>query len=95
MIEAYRGAVSLPFEPGENRQIAVKIIDDRGIESLKVVGLDAVLSGTTASEKKGRTLDEILNDFSKNVPAEEWAKLPADLIDNLDHYTAGADRVNE
>ena len=95
LIEAYRGAVSLPFEPGENRQIAVKIIDDRGIESLKVVGLDAVPSGATASEKKGRTLDEILNDFSKNVPAEEWAKLPADLIDNLDHYTAGADRINE
>ena len=26
----------LPFESGENRRIAVKIIDDRGIESLKV-----------------------------------------------------------
>ena len=36
-IEAYRGTVSLPFEPGEYNRIAVKIIDDRGIESLKVV----------------------------------------------------------
>jgi adenine-specific DNA-methyltransferase len=34
-IEAYRGTVSLPFKPG--KQIAVKIIDDRGIESLKVI----------------------------------------------------------
>lgn len=34
-IEAYRGTVSLPFEPG--RQVAVKIIDDRGIESLKIL----------------------------------------------------------
>jgi adenine-specific DNA-methyltransferase len=34
-IEAYRGTVSLPFEPG--KQIAIKIIDDRGIESLKVI----------------------------------------------------------
>ena len=34
-IEAYRSTVSLPFEPG--KQIAVKIIDDRGIESLKVI----------------------------------------------------------
>ena len=38
-IEAYRGAVSLPFEPGEHRRIAVKIVDDRGIESPKVIAL--------------------------------------------------------
>ena len=39
LIEAYRGTVSLPFELGENRWVAVKIVDDRGIESLKVVSL--------------------------------------------------------
>jgi adenine-specific DNA-methyltransferase len=38
-IEAYRGTVSLPFEPGEHKRIAVKIVDDRGIESLKVIAL--------------------------------------------------------
>lgn len=37
LIEAYGGTVSLPFEPGPNRRVAVKVIDDRGIESLKVV----------------------------------------------------------
>ena len=37
LIEKYRGTVSLPFEPGPNNRIAVKVIDDRGIESLKVV----------------------------------------------------------
>jgi adenine-specific DNA-methyltransferase len=36
-IEAYRGTVSLPFEPGAHRRVAVKIVDDRGIESLKVI----------------------------------------------------------
>ena len=35
LIESYRGTVSLPFEPGNS--VAVKVIDDRGIESLKVV----------------------------------------------------------
>jgi adenine-specific DNA-methyltransferase len=40
LIEAYRGTVSLPFEPGPNRQIAVKIIDDRGIESLRILHLE-------------------------------------------------------
>ena len=37
LIEAYRGTVSLPFELGENERIAVKIVDDRGIESLRIV----------------------------------------------------------
>jgi adenine-specific DNA-methyltransferase len=37
LIEKYRGTVSLPFEPGPNKRIAVKVIDDRGIESLKIV----------------------------------------------------------
>ena len=38
-IEAFKGTVSLPFAKGENSKIAVKIIDDRGIESLKGVSL--------------------------------------------------------
>ncbi|RQD85211.1 MAG: site-specific DNA-methyltransferase, partial [Methanocalculus sp. MSAO_Arc2] len=33
-IEAFRGTTSLPFKPGDNRRIAVKIVDDRGIESV-------------------------------------------------------------
>jgi len=39
LIEVYRGTVSLPFEPGKHQRIAVKIVDDRGIESLKVMGV--------------------------------------------------------
>ena len=37
LIEAYRGTISLPFEVGKYKRIAVKVIDDRGIESLKLV----------------------------------------------------------
>ncbi len=37
LIESYRGTVSLPFEPGEHKRVAVKIIDDRGIESLRII----------------------------------------------------------
>ena len=40
LIEAYRGTVSLPFEGGEHKRIAANIIDDRGIESLKIVELE-------------------------------------------------------
>ncbi|HQF42394.1 MAG TPA: hypothetical protein PK073_05730, partial [Ignavibacteriaceae bacterium] len=39
LIEQYRETISLPFEAGEHKRIAVKIVDDRGIESLKIVEL--------------------------------------------------------
>lgn len=39
-LEKLHSTVSLPFEPGENRKIAVKIVDDRGIESLKILPLE-------------------------------------------------------
>ena len=37
LIEAYRGTVSLPFESENHSRVAVKIVDDRGVESLKVL----------------------------------------------------------
>jgi adenine-specific DNA-methyltransferase len=40
LIETYRGSVSLPFAAGEHKRIAVKIVDDRGIESLKILGVE-------------------------------------------------------
>lgn len=39
LIEAYRGNISLPFTVGTNKSIAVKIVDDRGIESLKLMNV--------------------------------------------------------
>ncbi|GLT22314.1 DNA methylase [Zoogloea oryzae] len=38
-LDKFHGTISLPFEAGDNRKIAVKIVDDRGIESLKVMSL--------------------------------------------------------
>ena len=39
LIESYRGTISLPFALGDHKRVAVKVIDDRGIESLKVLQL--------------------------------------------------------
>ncbi len=39
-LDKLHGTVSLPFEIGEGRKVAVKIVDDRGIESLKVIQAD-------------------------------------------------------
>ena len=40
LIEKYSGTTSLPFKPGEHCRAAVKIIDDRGVESFKVLELE-------------------------------------------------------
>jgi adenine-specific DNA-methyltransferase len=40
LITKYQGTVSIPFEAGPNKRVAVKIIDDRGIESLKIIDLE-------------------------------------------------------
>lgn len=40
LLSQYHGTQSLPFEAGDNHCIAVKIVDNRGIESLKVIRLD-------------------------------------------------------
>ena len=40
LITKYQGITSIPFDAGMNKRIAVKIIDDRGIESLKVIDLE-------------------------------------------------------
>jgi len=40
LIQFYQGATSLPFSIGVNRRVAVKIVDDRGIESLKVLEVE-------------------------------------------------------
>ena len=40
LIHKYHGTTSIPFEAGPNKQAAVKIIDYRGIESLKVIHLE-------------------------------------------------------
>ncbi len=40
LLEQFHGTVSLPFEAGDHRRVAIKIVDDRGIESLKIMNLE-------------------------------------------------------
>ncbi|MCB1549346.1 MAG: site-specific DNA-methyltransferase, partial [Hyphomicrobiaceae bacterium] len=40
LLEQFHGTVSLPFEAGDQRRVAVKIVDDRGIESLRIMPLE-------------------------------------------------------
>ncbi len=40
-IQAYRGTVSLPLEPDDRKRMTVKLIDDRGVEGLRIVEVAA------------------------------------------------------
>ncbi len=39
-INAYRGTVSLPFEGKPGQKVAIKVVDDRGIESLRILEIE-------------------------------------------------------
>jgi adenine-specific DNA-methyltransferase len=45
LIEKYRSVESLPFSVKENASIAVKIVDNRGIESMKVIAIPEINNG--------------------------------------------------
>jgi len=42
VFEQMRGTVSFPFEPGEHKRVAVKVIDFRGNEVVKVISLEGI-----------------------------------------------------
>ncbi len=44
LLDQFHGTVSLPFEAGKNGKAAVKIVDDRGIESLKILPLKGAVA---------------------------------------------------
>lgn len=55
-------------------------------EILRVV--EEKLSGVQA--KDNRPIWEVMTEISREIPDEEWAKLPADGSVNHDHYLYGA-----
>ncbi|MCI0562893.1 MAG: hypothetical protein MN733_30805 [Nitrososphaera sp.] len=36
-----------------------------------------------------RPIEDMLSEVAREIPVEEWEKLPADLSDNIDHYLYG------
>jgi hypothetical protein len=44
---------------------------------------------TTMEKEIVRPIEEVLRDIAKEIPQEEWDKLPEDLNENLDHYLYG------
>lgn len=46
----------------------------------------------THYDRSARPIEDLLQELAKEVPKEEWEKLPSDLNDNLDHYLYGVSK---
>ncbi|MBW2615296.1 MAG: hypothetical protein JRD02_03850 [Deltaproteobacteria bacterium] len=40
-------------------------------------------------DKSARPIEDLLDELAKEIPQEEWDRLPSDSNDNLDHYLYG------
>lgn len=52
-----------------------------------IIGADASPGNTSDLE-----IEDVIDEAFKDVPAEDWTRLPADLTDRLDDYLYGKDR---
>lgn len=58
---------------------------------LRVMQVDELRLSTSEThyDKSARPIEDLLEELAREIPQEEWDKLPSDLNDNLDHYLYG------
>ena len=71
---------------GTWEEIAARASEFAG-RRLRVIVLPAEEHKDTPNDT--RSIEEKIEEIMADVPEEEWAKLPPDLSDNLDHYIYG------
>ena len=97
--------ITVAFTPEQEREV-LTAFDWRTFACLQVQGRGEFVDGQLqriakihrtkiALDKREkppdyRPIEEEIREIFKDTPAEEWAKLPKDLIENLDHYLYGA-----
>jgi len=51
-----------------------------------------LITNDRSYDQSARPIEELLNGLAKEVPQEEWDRLPSDLNANLDHYLYGVSK---
>lgn len=46
-------------------------------------------AGEISYDPTARPIEDVLAELGREVPEEEWSRLPADLAENIDHYVYG------
>ena len=66
------------FSP-QGRLLRVTRVDQLRLQPVGEIPYDAT----------ARPIEDVLAEIAREIPEEEWNRLPADLTDNLDHYIYG------
>jgi hypothetical protein len=98
--------VTVNFTPEQEDQVTTALKEHRTIQMfvkgsgefstqgklLKILRVDELrlTKDEEIYDRTARPIEEVLGDLAKEIPLEEWDKLPNDLNDNLDHYLYGA-----
>jgi len=56
---------------------------------ISVQSFDLIRGDELSFAASAPAIEDVLKSLAKEVPDEEWAALPEDLTDNLDHYLYG------
>jgi len=51
-----------------------------------------LITNDRSYDQSARPIEELLNELAKEVPQDEWDRLPSDLNENLDHYLYGVSK---
>jgi len=83
--------ISQPLEIEGTWEEIVALAPNLAGRRVRLIVLPAipVIENEPAALKDTRSIEEKIAEIVADVPEEEWAKLPPDLGDNLDHYIYG------
>ena len=98
-------AVTIAFTPEQEDQVTTALKEHKTARMfvkgsgefspqgklIRVLQVDELRLTTSEEQydKSARPIEDLLNELAKEVPQEEWDRLPSDLNDNLDHYLYG------
>ncbi len=98
-------AVSVAFTPEQEDQVTTALKEHKAVRMyvkgsgefspqgrlIRVLQVDDLSLATDEEsyDQTARPIEELLNELAKEIPQEEWDKLPRDLNDNLYHYLYG------
>ncbi len=78
------------FDPIESEDVKLRAGIDGQMRFAPVVPTDEIKFNHSA-----RPIEEILMELAKEIPKEEWDKMPPDFLDELDHYIYGTPKKEQ
>ena len=93
-------AITLPLQPQEEARLAA-VAQAKGLSTDALVreALEKILADApeqpAGQEADSRPIWDVILDNMKDVPAEEFAKLPKDGASEVDHYLYGHPKRNQ